>query len=346
MILFFALTIDAKRQSAGGRGDVDDDVHAALVEPLAGQGDGDVRLVLMVGGQYFDVEIAGGKFLDRLLGADDAGRAVHVAIRPGLVVHDPDLDDRPGLGAGAVGRGSRPLQRRRQAWCVVGSSFGQPLGACHTLSETAGTRERLVSLCGICVSAVMTDPVHVIGATGRSGLALCRGLLAEGIPVVPVVRNPEKWAAAGLPGGARRADLRDQKALRDALAGRNAGGLLRACATYASDPRRGARIGHAGPARQHTQIHPLAGCPRQWRAGGGGGSAGLRPIRGDAAPDDDLRRAGRRQRAASGQAAAAPAGDASARRRSFPRAADPSVRCDALHPRRSGAAVGTDQPAW
>jgi uncharacterized protein YbjT (DUF2867 family) len=64
----------------------------------------------------------------------------------------------------------------------------------------------------------MTDPVHVIGATGRSGLALCRGLLAEGVPVVPIVRNPEKWAAARLPGGTRRADLRDQKALRDALA--------------------------------------------------------------------------------------------------------------------------------
>jgi nucleoside-diphosphate-sugar epimerase len=64
----------------------------------------------------------------------------------------------------------------------------------------------------------MTDPVHVIGATGRSGLALCRGLLAEGVPVVPIVRNLEKWAAARLPGGARRADLRDREALRDALA--------------------------------------------------------------------------------------------------------------------------------
>jgi uncharacterized protein YbjT (DUF2867 family) len=64
----------------------------------------------------------------------------------------------------------------------------------------------------------MTDPVHVIGATGRSGLALCRGLLADGVPVVPIVRNPEKWATARLPGGTRRADLRDRKALRDALA--------------------------------------------------------------------------------------------------------------------------------
>jgi nucleoside-diphosphate-sugar epimerase len=64
----------------------------------------------------------------------------------------------------------------------------------------------------------MTDPVHVIGATGRSGLALCRSLLDEGVPVVPVVRNPEKWAAAGLRGEAQRADLRDREALRDALA--------------------------------------------------------------------------------------------------------------------------------
>jgi uncharacterized protein YbjT (DUF2867 family) len=65
----------------------------------------------------------------------------------------------------------------------------------------------------------MIDPVHVIGATGRSGLALCRGLLADGVPAVPIVRNPEKWVAAGMPGGGRLADLRDLEALRDALAG-------------------------------------------------------------------------------------------------------------------------------
>jgi nucleoside-diphosphate-sugar epimerase len=65
----------------------------------------------------------------------------------------------------------------------------------------------------------MTDPVHVIGATGRSGMALCRSLLDDSIPVVPVVRNPAKWEAAGLRGAARRADLRDQDALRAALAG-------------------------------------------------------------------------------------------------------------------------------
>ena len=35
----------------------------------------------------------------------------------------------------------------------------------------------------------MTEPVHVVGASGRSGLALCRSLVADGIPLVAVVRN-------------------------------------------------------------------------------------------------------------------------------------------------------------
>jgi len=65
----------------------------------------------------------------------------------------------------------------------------------------------------------MTNPVHVIGASGRSGLALCRSLLADGIPVVPVVRDPAKWAASGLAGEPLRADLRAPEALRTALAG-------------------------------------------------------------------------------------------------------------------------------
>jgi uncharacterized protein YbjT (DUF2867 family) len=71
----------------------------------------------------------------------------------------------------------------------------------------------------MCVSTPMTDPVHVIGASGRSGLALCRSLLADGIPVVPVVRNPTKWDALGLAGEARQADLRAPDTLRQALDG-------------------------------------------------------------------------------------------------------------------------------
>ncbi len=61
----------------------------------------------------------------------------------------------------------------------------------------------------------MTHPVHVIGASGRSGLALS---LALGGRVVPVVRDAAKWAASGLAGRPRVADLHDAAALRGALA--------------------------------------------------------------------------------------------------------------------------------
>lgn len=59
----------------------------------------------------------------------------------------------------------------------------------------------------------------VLGAAGRSGAALCRALAAAGTPYVPVVRNAAKWAALGLPGAARIADLHDPAALRAALSG-------------------------------------------------------------------------------------------------------------------------------
>ncbi len=65
----------------------------------------------------------------------------------------------------------------------------------------------------------MTDSVYIIGASGRSGQALCRSLLADGVAVVPVVRNPDRWEATGLPGDMRIADLRSADALRAALQG-------------------------------------------------------------------------------------------------------------------------------
>ncbi|HEX5328235.1 MAG TPA: NAD(P)-dependent oxidoreductase [Acetobacteraceae bacterium] len=64
----------------------------------------------------------------------------------------------------------------------------------------------------------VAGPVHVIGATGRTGTALVRSLLAAGRDVVPVVRDLGKWAATGLPGAARRADVTYGRALRSALA--------------------------------------------------------------------------------------------------------------------------------
>ena len=58
----------------------------------------------------------------------------------------------------------------------------------------------------------MTDAVHVIAASGRSGAALCRSLARDGLPFISVVRNPAKWS-----GEARVANLEDEPALRAAL---------------------------------------------------------------------------------------------------------------------------------
>jgi len=59
--------------------------------------------------------------------------------------------------------------------------------------------------------------VHVIGASGRSGAALCRALGKEGANIVPVIRNAARWAATGLSGAARIADLTEPDALLAAL---------------------------------------------------------------------------------------------------------------------------------
>ena len=65
----------------------------------------------------------------------------------------------------------------------------------------------------------MSSPsVHVIGASGRSGAALCGALQGVGTPFVPVVRSLARYAATGLAAPARVADLGDPLALRRALA--------------------------------------------------------------------------------------------------------------------------------
>jgi len=58
----------------------------------------------------------------------------------------------------------------------------------------------------------------VIGASGRSGAALCRALQQDGVEYVPVVRSAERWAATGLPAAARIADL-EGGGLAEALRG-------------------------------------------------------------------------------------------------------------------------------
>ncbi len=71
----------------------------------------------------------------------------------------------------------------------------------------------------VCVPAAEPIRVHVIGASGRSGAALCRSLTADGIGFVPVVRDATRWGATKLPGEARVADLGDAPALACALSG-------------------------------------------------------------------------------------------------------------------------------
>ena len=71
---------------------------------------------------------------------------------------------------------------------------------------------------------IAPEPVHVIGASGRSGAVLVRALLARGIPVFPVVRDPRRWQAVAPPphhllASPLLADLTDGFALRRALGG-------------------------------------------------------------------------------------------------------------------------------
>ena len=61
--------------------------------------------------------------------------------------------------------------------------------------------------------------IAVIGASGRSGAALCRALLAEGLGFVPVVRDTARWRATGIAAAPRVAEIGDAAALRVALAG-------------------------------------------------------------------------------------------------------------------------------
>ena len=98
--------------------------------------------------------------------------------------------------------------------------------------------------------------VHVIAATGRSGLSLCRALAARGVDVVPVVRSPEKFAATALPFAPRAADLGDAAGLAAALADAShiasAAHARHARAIVAAAPA-GARVVLMGSTRRFTK---------------------------------------------------------------------------------------------
>jgi uncharacterized protein YbjT (DUF2867 family) len=80
-----------------------------------------------------------------------------------------------------------------------------------------GVNHRLKISDWIVILSIMADRVHIIGASGRSGVALCRSLRADAIDFVPVVRNAAKWSAVGVAPAARIADLADGQQMGDAL---------------------------------------------------------------------------------------------------------------------------------
>lgn len=97
--------------------------------------------------------------------------------------------------------------------------------------------------------------VHVIGASGRSGQALSRALIAAGVSVVPVVRNPAAWAGTGIPLTPRIADLTRPaglaSALGDAEAVVSAAHARHAAAILAAAPAAG-RLVFLGSTRKFT----------------------------------------------------------------------------------------------
>jgi len=64
----------------------------------------------------------------------------------------------------------------------------------------------------------MTNPVHVIAATGPVGQSITRALLDQGTAVIPVVRSANKWTSLGLAAQPRIADLTNPGTLKQALA--------------------------------------------------------------------------------------------------------------------------------
>ena len=105
-------------------------------------------------------------------------------------------------------------------------------------------------------AACPSGPVHVIGASGRSGRALVRALLEHGRSVVPVVRDPARWVATGIGLPCRVADLRDPPALAavlgDAVRVASTAHARHAAAVLAAAPCR-ARLVFLGSTRKFTR---------------------------------------------------------------------------------------------
>ena len=129
----------------------------------------------------------------------------------------------------------------------------------------------------------MDGPVHVIGASGRSGMALCRSLLADGVSLVPVVRDQRKWAAGGIAISPRLADLADPtalgRALGDAAVAVSCAHARHTAAILAAAPA-SARLVLLGSTRRYSRWPDAHG---SGVLAGEAGVARLRPAGGDAA---------------------------------------------------------------
>ncbi len=121
---------------------------------------------------------------------------------------------------------------------------------------------------------MIPQPVFVIGASGRSGAALCRSLLADSVPFVPVVRSRARWDATGLPGVPRIADL---TALGSALEG---AGRVASCAHARHIPA----ILAASPAHTHVFLGSTRKFTRWPDAHGDGVLAGEAALLGSGRP--------------------------------------------------------------
>ena len=106
------------------------------------------------------------------------------------------------------------------------------------------------------------ESVHVIGASGRSGAALSRSLLSDGVSLVPVVRDAARWSALGLQAAPLIADIADAGRLRSSAGRRDMHCFVCPCAARRSHSGCGTGGLAFRVAGQHAQIHPLAG--RSW----------------------------------------------------------------------------------
>jgi uncharacterized protein YbjT (DUF2867 family) len=140
---------------------------------------------------------------------------------------------------------------------------------------------------------LLIERIHVVAATGRIGLALCRTLADDHRPFVPVVRNRAKWRKTGLSAACLEADLEDPSSLQRALDGAShvvstAHARFSGCIATAAPQ---ARFVLLGSTRRYSAIAEAHGegvreGERAWLASGRNGVI-LHPTMIYGGPDDD-----------------------------------------------------------